>query len=60
MESYSIMSVNLNKLEFFKTAKEIDIGYATREALRKCINIKEIDILHFKKDFKLSLTNLYK
>lgn len=57
-KSNPIMTIDVNKVENMKSAKEVDIGYAARGALRKCKNVKDLDILHFRQECKVSLTSL--
>lgn len=58
LKSNPIMAIDVNKAENMKLAKEVDIGYAARGALRKCNNVKDLDILHFRQDCNVSLTSL--
>nr|CAD7460359.1 unnamed protein product [Timema tahoe] len=53
-----LQKVDLKKEENLKGARDIDIGYATRSALRKCQGIKDIDVLLFRQDCRTCLKNV--
>nr|CAD7264555.1 unnamed protein product [Timema shepardi] len=44
-----------DKEENLKGARDIDIGYATRSALRKCHGVKDLDVLLFRQDCRTFL-----
>lgn len=50
LSSKPLEDININNDENLKLAKDIDIGYATRAALRKCVGVKDIDVLVFRRD----------
>lgn len=50
--------IDMNKSENLKAAKDIDRGYSTRAALRKCLGIKDIAVFRFRQDSKACLEAL--
>ncbi|XP_063243684.1 uncharacterized protein LOC134542976 [Bacillus rossius redtenbacheri] len=55
ISSKSIASIDLSKSEALLHAKKVDVGYGTRDALRRIDSVKEIDILSFKQDCRTIL-----
>lgn len=57
-ESTNLKSVDLKKSENLIFYNDINIGCATKRAIRECKNIKERDVLEFKKDCRQAYTAL--
>nr|CAD7578752.1 unnamed protein product [Timema californicum] len=53
-----LQKVDLKKEENLKGARDIDIGYATRSALRKCHGVKDLDVPLFRQDCRTCLKNV--
>lgn len=50
-----LKDIDLSKSENLKAVKDIDLGYSTRAALRKCLGVKDIEVLCFRQDCKVCL-----
>lgn len=57
MMNQPLKNIDIQVEENLKPAKCIDLGYAAKSALRKCNDIKDLDILKFKKECKRCLVS---
>nr|CAD7197042.1 unnamed protein product [Timema douglasi] len=53
-----LQKIDLKKEENLKGARDIDIGYATCSALRKCHGVKDLYVLLFQQDCRTCLKNV--